>query len=69
MASGLKVKEVQLINFGGQKQTQETIFKDYKEIEGIKFPGVKLGSLQGQALESKLIEAVINTGVSDADFD
>lgn len=69
VATGLKVKESRVINFGGQKQTQETILKDYKEIDGIKFPGIKSSSLQGQPLESKLIEAVINTGVSDADFD
>ncbi|WP_394748411.1 M16 family metallopeptidase [Spongiimicrobium salis] len=69
VATGLKVKEVQTISFGGQKQVQETLLKDYKEIDGIKFPGLRSGSLQGQPLESKLIEAVINTGVTDADFD
>jgi len=68
VATGLKVKEGQIINFGGQTQNQETLLKAYKEVDGIKFPSVRLGAVQGQTLESKLIEAIINKDVSDEDF-
>lgn len=66
--TGLKVKEVSVINVMGQTQTQEAEFSDYKEVEGIKFPHAKLGSLGPQKVESKLIEVVLNTA-TDADFD
>ncbi|MDT0559656.1 insulinase family protein [Ichthyenterobacterium sp. W332] len=66
--TGLKVKEVSVINVMGQTQTQESEFSDYKVVEGIKFPHVKLGALGPQKAEFKLIEVVQNTA-TDADFD
>lgn len=66
--SGLKVKEVSLINFQGQTQNQEAEFSNYKEVEGIKFPHTKMGSMGPQKVESTLKEVILNTGVSDADF-
>ncbi|WP_158974624.1 pitrilysin family protein [Cellulophaga sp. L1A9] len=67
--TGLKVKEVSVTNMNGQTQTQEAGLSDYQEIDGIKFPGIKSASLGAQKMESKLISATINKGVSDADFD
>ena len=69
METGLKVKEAQIINMNGQTQNQEVLYKEYQEIDGIKFPGIKVGSMGPQKIESKLLEAVINIEVSDADFE
>ncbi|MBT8205640.1 MAG: insulinase family protein [Eudoraea sp.] len=67
--TGLKVKETQTISMNGQTQNQEVLYKDYQEIDGIKFPGIRVGSMGPQKVESKLLEAVINIEVSDADFE
>ena len=67
--TGLKIKEVSVTNMNGQTQTQEALLKDYQEIDGIKFPSLKLGSVGPQKIESKLISATINKGVSEADFE
>ncbi|MCE2613357.1 insulinase family protein [Flavobacteriaceae bacterium D16] len=69
METGLKVKEAQIINMNGQTQNQEVLYKEYQEIDGIKFPGIRVGSMGPQKIESKLLEAVINIEVSDADFE
>ncbi len=66
--TGLKVKEAQIINMGGQTQNQEVMYKDYQEVDGIKFPGIRVVPMGPQNIESKLLEAVINIEVSDADF-
>jgi predicted Zn-dependent peptidase len=68
VASGLKVKELQVITMQGQTQNQEATFSDYKEFNGIKFPGTKTGSLGPQTVEFKLISAKVNEGVSESDF-
>jgi predicted Zn-dependent peptidase len=67
--TGYKVKEVQTINMGGQSQVQEAVLKDYKAFEGIMFPETKESMQMGQPIVSKLIEVVINSDVTDADFD
>lgn len=67
--SGLKVKELTVMNMGGQTQNQETTLKDYVEIDGILFPSVKSIMMGPQIVESKLLEAVVNKSVTDADFE
>lgn len=67
--SGLKVKETSIINMGGQSQNQETLFKEYKEVNGILFPSSKSATFGPQVLESVLLEATVNSGFTDADFD
>lgn len=67
--TGLKVKESSVINIQGQTQTDESEYSDYQEVEGVKFPHTKFGSLGPQKVESKLLEVILNTGVTDADFD
>ncbi len=67
--SGLKVKETSVITMNGQTQNQEVSYKDYQEVDGIKFPSVKVGTMGPQLLESKLLQAVINKEVTDADFE
>jgi len=66
--SGLKVKEATIINMNGQTQNQEVNYKDYQEVDGIKFPSVKVGSMGPQMIETKLLEAVINVQVTEEDF-
>ncbi|NRD18770.1 insulinase family protein [Winogradskyella eckloniae] len=66
--SGLKVKEIQTTSMQGQTQSQETFLKDYKEYDGIKFPGTREGSQMGQLVVFKLLEAKLNEGITDADF-
>jgi predicted Zn-dependent peptidase len=67
--TGLKVKESQTISTGGQTQSQDATYSDYKEFNGIKFPETKNGSLGPQKIEFKLIDAQINKGVTDKDFE
>lgn len=66
--SGLKIKEVQTVSMGGNTQSTESTFSDYKEFDGVKFPGIKMGSLGPQKVEFKLIDAKVNEGVSESDF-
>ncbi|MBF8149242.1 insulinase family protein [Winogradskyella sp. F6397] len=67
--TGLKVKEVQTTSMQGQTQSQETFLKDYKAFDGIMFPGTRESTQMGQLIVYKLLEAKINEGVSDADFE
>jgi hypothetical protein len=53
---------------GGQTQSQEATFSEYKDFNGVKFPTIKSGSLGPQKVEFKLIDAKVNEGVTDADF-
>ncbi|MFA5298674.1 MAG: pitrilysin family protein [Lutibacter sp.] len=66
--SGLKVKESQMISMGGQTQSQDATFSNYQEFNGIKFPGTKTGNLGPETVEFKLINAKVNEGVSETDF-
>lgn len=68
VTSGLKVKETQTINMGGQTQNQETLYSDYKDFGGVKFATKKTGSFGPQKVHFTLKDAKVNEGVSDADF-
>ena len=67
--TGLKVKEVTMINMNGQSQTQEIVLKNYQEFQGVKFPTIRIGNLGTEVLESKLLEATINAELLDTDFE
>lgn len=67
--SGFKVKEVENASMNGQSQSQETMLKDYKEFDGLKFPETRDATMMGQPVLFKLKEVKVNEGVSDADFD
>ena len=67
--TGLKVKEMSVITMNGQTQNQTAILKDYKEVDGIKFPAIKSQSMGSQQIEVKLLEAIVNSGITDADFE
>ncbi len=67
--TGLKVKETSVVTMNGQTQNQSSMLKDYQEVDGIKFPSIKTQNFGPQEVEIKLLEAVINTGISEADFE
>lgn len=69
MISGLKVKELKTVKTPDGKEIKvPSVFSDYKEVNGIKFPhsiGLKSGPMD---LNFVVKEMKINEGVSDADF-
>ncbi len=69
MTSGLKVKEITTIKTPDGKEVKTpTVYSDYKEVNGIKFPhaiGIKSGPMN---LDFVVKEIKINEGVSDSDF-
>ncbi len=67
--TGLKVKEVQVTSMNGQTQNQEAALKEYKEVDGILFPSIRTSALGPQTVDFKLTEAVINSGITEADFE
>ncbi|AOW22071.1 peptidase M16 [Urechidicola croceus] len=67
--TGLKLKETSEIDMGGQIQTSEVNFSDYKDVNGILFANKKSTELGPQVVEMFLKEAFIDTGVTDADFE
>ena len=70
MTSGLKVKEVKTAKGpDGKEIIVPTVFGDYKEVNGIKFPhsiGIKSGPMN---LDFIVKEIKLDEGVSDADFE
>ncbi len=70
MTSGLKVKEVKTAKTPDGKEVKTpTIYADYKEVNGVKFPhsiGIKSGPMN---LDFVVKEIKVNEGVSDADFE
>ena len=70
MTSGLKVKEVKTSKGPDGKEVKTpTIYADYKEVNGVKFPhsiGIKSGPMN---LDFVVKEIKVNEGVSDADFE
>ena len=66
--TGLKLKEASVINMNGQTQNQEVLIKEYQEVDGIKFPSLRMVPMGPQQVESKLLEAVINYEVQESDF-
>lgn len=67
--TGLKMKETQVISMQGQTQNQESNFSNYQDYNGVKFPTTKTGNLGPQTVTFKLIDAKVNEGVSESDFE
>ena len=69
MKSGLKVKQVKIVKTPDGKEARvPTVFSNYKEVNGMKFPftiGQKMGPMD---LNFEVTNIKINEGVSDADF-
>lgn len=69
LETGLKVQSVKTVSQGGQTMTVPTVFSNYQEVKGVKFPYTITQSFGPQAIEFKVSSIQINEGVSDADFE
>ena len=66
--SGLKLKEVKTVKAGGKEVSIPTVFSNYKELNGMKFPytiGQKMGPMD---MKFEVKDIKINEGVTEADF-
>lgn len=69
MTTGLKLKEVKTVAGPDGKEIQvPTLFSNYKEVNGIKFPHTLSQKMGPMDLEFTVKDIKINEGVSDADF-
>ena len=67
--SGLKVKTAITQKTNGMDVVSTTLYSDYKEVNGVKFPH-KITILIGpQEINFNVSETIINEGVTDADFE
>lgn len=66
--SGLKLQTVTTVTQMGQTMTMPTLYSDYKEVEGVKFPFTVSQSMGPQSFVFEITEIQINEGVEDADF-
>jgi hypothetical protein len=66
--SGLLTGKSSTIEANGQTMVQTTYLSDYKEFGGIKIPS-KITMNMGMEMEFNLVDAKINEGVSDSDFE
>ncbi|TRO64431.1 M16 family metallopeptidase [Christiangramia sabulilitoris] len=66
--TGLKVKSVKSVSQAGQTMTIPTLYSDYKEVEGVKFPFMISQSMGPQSFEFKVSEILVNEGVEESDF-
>lgn len=66
--SGLKVKMVKTMSQGGQTMTIPTVYADYQEVKGVKFPFSMQQSMGPQSFEFKVSEIKVNEDVSEEDF-
>jgi len=67
--TGLKIREIQTMSMGGNSQSQPADLKEYTEYQGLKFPSIREGELQGQPIVFKLVELKVDEGVTASDFE
>lgn len=65
--TGLKLAQSKEEEQNGQKMTQTTQYKDYRDVKGVKMPFNIIQNV-GIELDVKLDSVTINEGVTDADF-
>ncbi|MBA6156814.1 insulinase family protein [Tenacibaculum sp. S7007] len=68
LTSGLKIKEVKTVKGPQGEMKVPTLYSDYKEVNGIKFPHKMSQKMGPMNLEFIVKEIKVNEGVSDADF-
>lgn len=66
--SGLKLKESTTLETPQGSFTQSVEYKEYQEIEGVKFPQKATISMGPQVMEAEVVSIELNTGVSDDVF-
>lgn len=67
--TGLKLKEVNVIEMQGQQMQQTLIYDDYKDVSGVLFPFKLSQSMGPQNIDFIVTEIMINEGVSTSDFE
>lgn len=67
VASGLKLGSSAEVEAQGQKMVQTSIYDGYKEVQGVKIPENLILNM-GMDVTFTLVDAKINEGVTDADF-
>lgn len=66
--NGLKVKQVKTMSQGGQSMTIPTMYSDYQEVKGVKFPFTIAQTMGPQSFEFKVSEIKVNEGVTEDTF-
>ena len=66
--TGLKLKESTTLETPQGSITQSVEYRDYQEINGIKFPKKALISMGPQKMDAEIVSIEMNTGVSDEVF-
>lgn len=68
--SGLKIKEVKTVKLAnGKEMKMPTMFSDYKEVNGVKFP-YKIDQKNGPMMLNFVVKEIkVNEGVTDKDFE
>lgn len=69
MESGLKVQSIKTVSQGGQTMTIPTLFSNYQEVDGVKFPFTISQSMGPQSFTFNVTDIKINEGITDADFE
>ena len=67
--SGLKLKQVQMVEQGPQTMTIPIVYDNYKEVQGVKFPFSLSQSMGAMTLDFQVTDIKVNEGISDADFE
>ncbi|GAA4312455.1 hypothetical protein GCM10023115_31450 [Pontixanthobacter gangjinensis] len=66
--SGMKVKSVKTVSQAGQTMSIPSLYSDYREVSGVKFPFMIAQSMGPQSFEFEVSEIQVNEGVSEEDF-
>jgi len=67
--TGLKLKEEKNVTTPQGTFTQETLFSDYREVEGLKFPFKIVQKMGAQSLQFEVSSIKINAGIDDGKFE
>ncbi len=67
--SGLKIKEVKEVETTQGSFRQETFYRDYREVDGLKFPFKIKQSFGMQTIEMNVSSVKLNKGLKDSDFE
>ncbi len=67
--SGLKIKDITVVQAQGQTIESSVDYKNYQEVSGILFPFVLLQNAGQQKFEFNVKEIKINEGISDTEFE
>lgn len=66
--SGLLLQTESSLSMQGMTINQVSVYNDYKEVNGLKFPFTTIQTVGPQKITAKVTEIMINKGVTEADF-